>query len=298
VTPTSIRIDAILPTYNRADRLHDALQAHAGMDIPQHVQYRLIVVDNNSTDTTPAVVEAFRERALIDCDYVFEPRQGLSHARNAGLGRVNADIVAFIDDDCYPATDWLSIMAGCMTGEAEAGLLGGSAFLFDQDDLPITIMTDPQPARLSPQTLFSGIAGLNFCFPARLLDAIGNFDTCLGAGSMTKSAEDIDFFYRTMLAGQTVDYLPELKVYHHHGRKRPDDKQRLLDGYLLGRGAFYAKYLARLDGTIVRAAYWECRSLLVDGIARGNMSSLRYLGLLAKGALAYPACRIRQRLGR
>lgn len=295
---SSWRIDAILPTYNRVERLRDALARHAELVLPKNVQYRLIVVDNNSDDDTAKAVADFAERCPFSCLYVFEGRQGLSHARNAGLRRANADLIAFIDDDCYPSSDWLQLMAARMSRADAPGLLGGSALLFDPADLPITIVTDPEPRRLSTADLFEGIAGLNFCFPANLVDEVGEFDTCLGAGSSTRSGEDIDFFYRVMLAGFPVDYDPALKVYHHHGRRSPEDKQKLMDGYLLGRGAFYMKFMMRLDGHMWRKAYWECRSLLLDRIKRGNPSSLHYLGVLAKGAFIYPWCRIRAALSR
>lgn len=297
MTQAPTRIDAILATHNRAERLGQALAAHARMHVPAHVRYRLILVDNNSSDETARIVEDFRASCAFECRYVFEPRQGLSHARNAGLAEVDADIVAFIDDDCYPQEDWLSVMIEVMSDAPKPRLVGGSALLFDPDDLPITIVTAPEPGVQTLAKLFEGIAGLNFCFPAELARRVGPFDTCLGAGSRTRSGEDIDFFYRVMHAGIPVHYDPRLRVYHHHGRRNADDKRNLMDGYLLGRGAFYAKHVARRDGAIIRKAYWECRSLLVDGVGKGRRDCLRYLALLVKGAVRYAFCRLRRQSG-
>ena len=65
------------------------------MDAPP---YEVVVVDNNSTDDTRAVVASFAAAGDI-VRYVLEPAQGLSHARNRGVAATSADIVAFTDDD-------------------------------------------------------------------------------------------------------------------------------------------------------------------------------------------------------
>lgn len=295
-----IRVEAILPTYNRAERLHQALAAHAALRIPDHVQYRLIVVDNNSNDGTRNIVESFIAEDLLHCSYRFEPRQGLSQARNAGLRALAADtdVVAFIDDDCYPDPDWVEVLTRILSADHAPGLVGGSAFLYDPEDLPITIVTGPHRATQSLATLFSGIAGLNFGFPVRLLGSIGDFDTCLGAGSACKAGEDIDFFYRAMQAGERVEYHPELRVHHHHGRQDPSTVSALMDGYYRGRGAFYLKHLLRLDRPIIQQAYWTCRKLLLGTPGIAGSRDLHLLGQLLRGAATYAACAVGRSLGR
>src|SRR5688500_15451461 len=69
----------LVPTYNRAPLLRRALSSlKARVGTTPDVQ--LIVIDNNSTDDTRAVCAEFR-----NVRYLFEPIQGLSHARNAGI---------------------------------------------------------------------------------------------------------------------------------------------------------------------------------------------------------------------
>ena len=57
------------------------------------------MVDNNSRDQTREVVEDFRSRYPGRFRYLFEAQQGLSRARNAGIGQAQGEIVAFMDDD-------------------------------------------------------------------------------------------------------------------------------------------------------------------------------------------------------
>ena len=86
-------------------------------------------------------------------------------------------------------------------------------------------------------------------------------------------------------------YSPEPLVYHHHGRKTASDVSRLNRQYIIGRGAFYAKHIARGDRTVLRLAYWKAlntvKRLAGSSFARrpaGN--EWRRLAWLARG-LAY-----------
>src|SRR5947207_460492 len=98
-------VSLVLSTYNRAERLQpalDALLAQTGS-----VDYEILVVDNNSTDATASVVRAVAEQAHGRIRYVFEERQGLSHARNRGIRLARAPVIAFTDDDVRLAPDWV-----------------------------------------------------------------------------------------------------------------------------------------------------------------------------------------------
>ena len=58
-----------------------------------------MVVDNNSTDDTRDVVSSFKEKYGESIQYVFEDRQGRSHALNAGIEATAGHFVGIIDDD-------------------------------------------------------------------------------------------------------------------------------------------------------------------------------------------------------
>ncbi len=62
--------------------------------------YEIIVVDNNSTDNTSAIVKAFIEQhAGLSIRYVFETDKGLSFARNRGMVEAQGEILTYVDDD-------------------------------------------------------------------------------------------------------------------------------------------------------------------------------------------------------
>src|SRR5439155_3374606 len=108
---------------NRAVRLKAALDALLAQDTS--LDYEVIVVDNNSSDDTARVV---RDVAFCrnDCvRYVFEGRQGLSHARNRGIDEARADMIAFTDDDVRVATDWVGQIARAFDEREDVDYVGG-----------------------------------------------------------------------------------------------------------------------------------------------------------------------------
>src|SRR5712671_6825521 len=102
------RISVIIATHNRADLLAIALKSLARQTIPP-AEYEVIVVDNASSDQTPAVVRQMSP-AMPQVRYVFEERLGLSWARNAGLEAARAPYVAYLDDDAKAEPEWLEAL--------------------------------------------------------------------------------------------------------------------------------------------------------------------------------------------
>src|SRR3954466_1676472 len=94
----AVDISAIVCTYNRSGVLKEALARIAAQQA-EGLRYEVIVVDNNSTDNTRQVIEAFVAASRCSVRYVCERQQGVSHARNAGIAASTAPLLAFFDDD-------------------------------------------------------------------------------------------------------------------------------------------------------------------------------------------------------
>ena len=95
----TISLTLAVPTHNRAATLGETLASLAAQSLPAGVETECIVVDNNSTDRTPAVVEEAAARAPFTMRRVFEPRPGSSFARNRAVDEAAGDFILFIDDD-------------------------------------------------------------------------------------------------------------------------------------------------------------------------------------------------------
>src|ERR1035441_3219398 len=107
ISRETMKITVLLCTFNRCQSLSTALDSVIAQVLPESADWDVLVVDNNSSDQTRAVVEDFRRRYPGRIRYLFEPRQGLSRARNAGIRAARGEIIAFIDDDVIAAPTWL-----------------------------------------------------------------------------------------------------------------------------------------------------------------------------------------------
>jgi glycosyltransferase involved in cell wall biosynthesis len=75
---------------------------------PQH-GIEIIVIDNNSFDDTKALVMKCIASSPFEMKYIFEPKQGVSSARNRAISEAKGDYIFFLDDDCLVEPDWLSM---------------------------------------------------------------------------------------------------------------------------------------------------------------------------------------------
>ena len=79
--------------------------------IPAGWRVQLIVVDNASTDATARIINETR-LSRMSAHYVYEPKPGLSNARNTGLKHAEGDVILFTDDDVLVEETWIQELAG------------------------------------------------------------------------------------------------------------------------------------------------------------------------------------------
>src|SRR5437870_3797289 len=91
VMPISRLVTVVIPCYNNASFLHDAIQSVLSQT---YRRTELIVVDDGSSDDTSDVASSYPVTRLIR-----QPNQGVSAARNAGLSQASGDYVVFLDAD-------------------------------------------------------------------------------------------------------------------------------------------------------------------------------------------------------
>ena len=262
---TGMNVSVIVCTRNRGNGLVPCLERLEEMEVTPGLAWELVIVDNGSTDDTASAVRGFAEKSRLDVRYLFEGRPGLSHARNTGIAAATGDVIAFTDDDCMVDGSWLATIEREFQGDRGLAGLGGRVELFDARDKPITITTskERQTLSLSHDVELAGfINGCNMAFSRAAFEEVGPFDTRLGAGTRIASGEDSDFLYRLLKSGLKVIYVPDVLVYHNHGRRTDAEVEKLMKGYAIGRGAFYSKHIMKRDTFILKSAYWEIRSLV------------------------------------
>ena len=241
-----MNITVILCTYNRCASLSRALESVAASELPAAVEWEVLVVDNNSTDETRAVIEEYCRRFPSRFCYLFEPRQGKSHALNSGIRESKGEVLAFVDDDVTVEPTWLQNLTSSLHHNEWAGAggkillertsppppwlildgpysLGGVLVLFDRGDKPGQLDWAP--------------FGTNMAFRRVMFEKHGGFRTDLGPNTANEiRGEDTEFGRRLMSAGERLRYEPLAIVYHSVPEKRLR-KEYFLNWYFdFGRG--------------------------------------------------------------
>ncbi|MBO3463542.1 hormogonium polysaccharide biosynthesis glycosyltransferase HpsE [Aetokthonos hydrillicola Thurmond2011] len=105
----SIDFTVVIPTYNGSKRLPSVLQRLQEQKGLEHLEWEIIIVDNNSTDETAKVVSDYQKswKLQIPLRYAFEAKQGAGFARQRGIVQAKGKIVGFLDDDNLPARNWI-----------------------------------------------------------------------------------------------------------------------------------------------------------------------------------------------
>jgi glucosyl-dolichyl phosphate glucuronosyltransferase len=224
-------------TYNRASLLRETLAAFTALRPPERCQVEIIVVDNNSTDHTAAVIADAATRSPFRIVSLHEPRQGKSFALNRGLDAAAGDIVALTDDDVWPEADWLSrIVERFRKGDVTfvfgkvlprwgalpppelltppAQDIWGPLALVDYGDEPAEYVPDLTGQRLP--------IGANLAFARQALVTVGGWRTDLGKVDNTlTSGEDHEIFCRLRRFNlYSGFYDPAIAVRHYVPARR------------------------------------------------------------------------------
>jgi glycosyltransferase involved in cell wall biosynthesis len=260
-------ISVVICTYNRASSLRKTLESLVQMSVPPDLRWELIVVDNNSTDNTRAVVEEFACSSGLNVRYIFEANQGLCYARNTGVANSSGEIIGFTDDDVLVSSEWLGelvrtfrefdcIGVGGKSIPAWNGLLkpdwvitSGPYCLSRGPTLDFDLGDEAKEIQVAPW-------GLNMAFRKTVFERHGLFRTDLDvSGSGGLLGGDTEFGKRLLDSGEKIAYSPKAVVFH------PVARERITKSYFL-------QYQFRLGRTDIRLEGWPSGAVLYFGIPR------------------------------
>jgi GT2 family glycosyltransferase len=205
-------ISIIIPTYERLERLAVCLKSLCRLEYPRE-RFEVIVVDDGSRKAPENVIAEFY--GYFDVRLLTQTHAGPATARNSGAAQAKGEALAFTDDDCEPAADWLQTLAKRFTATPDCAI-GGRA-LNGLPDNPFSTASQmlidylydyynsvPHRARF--------FASNNLALPADLFRAIEGFDTNFPHAA----GEDREFCDRWLHHGYGMVYAPEVVVRHSH----------------------------------------------------------------------------------
>jgi GT2 family glycosyltransferase len=277
--------DERLPSFDlvvaTVDRVTDLGHLLASLEAQTHRAFRVLLVDQNDDDRLEPVL---RER---DFEIVrLRAERGLSRARNAALGDIRSDLVAFPDDDCLFAPELLMQVARRFADDGLGGLTGRAV---DETGHSSSSWAR-DPASLTRENLWNRAISFTIFLRAPLVARVGRFDEQLGLGARSPwaSGEEIDYLVRALDAGARVEYDPDVVVTHPDKRVSPAALRSLGSrdgasvGYILRKHAYSKRMVGRmfvrpLGGALVALARRD------RGQAAFHLSTLRgrLLGYLA-----------------
>lgn len=197
------RISVVICSFNGAHTIRDCFEGLLKLDYPN---FEVIVVNDGSTDSTPAIVQEYGFR-LINTK-----NQGLSTARNVGLEAATGEIVAYLDDDSYPDPDWLKYLASTFLTTDCAGVGGPNIPPPGNGKIANCVANAPGGPL---HVLFSDrkaehIPGCNMAFRKDCLKAIGGFDPQFRA-----AGDDVDLCWRIQQRDWWIAFNPAAMVWHY-----------------------------------------------------------------------------------
>jgi len=208
-----VTFDLVVATVGRVEelgRLFDSL------DRQTHRSFRVLLVDQNDDDRLDDVVAAHASLAIER----LRSTPGLSRARNAALSRVDADVVAFPDDDCVYPPELLERVARRLEETPELGGVTGRAPSWTTG-----------AAVLTRENLWNRAISFTIFVRRAVVAQVGAFDEALGLPAA--SGEEIDYLIRALDGGARIEYDPTLVVMHDD---KPDaDAFGAREGAALGR---------------------------------------------------------------
>lgn len=218
-----MQLDVIVPTYNRHQLLQLTLDSLLAAEVPPELSVFITVVDNNSTDATRDRVEAYQPLFHGRLQYLFERRQGRSHALNTGINSTAGDLVGMIDDDEQVDKFWFRRIYQ-MFEKGDVDFIGGPyvprwgappPLWLPSHHAGVIGVVDGGPQH-AYGTSDAELMGGNAVVSRAMLQKVGLYSTDLGRKrARLLAGEDTDMYLRLLSTGAKGIYVPDLIIYHY-----------------------------------------------------------------------------------
>lgn len=201
-------VSVVICGFNSADTLNECLAHCATLNYPN---YEVVVVIDRSSDGSEAIAQRWSNSHGFKTLVPVENR-GLSAARNVGASHATGEILAYLDADAYPDSDWLKFLAMAFM-QTKHAIIGGPN-LNPLNATAISDCIDKSPGNPGVVMLDSEacdhVAGCNLAIRRPFFEAIGGFSEKYVAGG-----DDGTLCWRTIRYGGALGFAPGAQVWHY-----------------------------------------------------------------------------------
>jgi glycosyltransferase involved in cell wall biosynthesis/GT2 family glycosyltransferase len=284
--------------------LVNTLESLAKQNTPGSLEWRVLVVDNASTDETADVVERFRLSGRIQyIKRVFEPEQGLVRARLRGVRETSGLWMAFIDDDCLLADNWLANAATFIEAHPACGGFGGIVRLSFDQTVPDYVrrygysFAEQEHGETEQQREW--LVGAGMVLNRAALMRTGWLERqylCDRKGQMLLSGGDMEMVLRIRSLGFDLWYTPSCVIQHYIPARRTSPEYLTKINYGLGVSQMWcdllvwsnsdSRFLKTAIGSIGRSFAKMFRQAAGILLRRRTWTDVRVTFSFAKGRLA------------
>jgi|SRR5581483_108484 len=244
---SDVQLTVLLATRNRQHLLARVLEGYRRASIPP-VRWKLLIVDNGSTDETPAVLESFKR--ILPLEFILEPVAGKNRALNRALPAAEGRLVVMSDDDAIPSTSFLTAWTNYLDFDSDFALFGGSIVPLFQRQPPkwlvaskfnFSMMFAERDLAEGP-TDAGSIYGGNMAVSKTIIDKGFRFDENIGPNALDSGypmGGETELCVRVAQSGAKCWFAKQPIVHHIIEANQLELKTWARRAYRTGRGRAY-----------------------------------------------------------
>lgn len=261
-------LDIVIPTRNRGAMIDETL---ASIFASSRSDFSVWVIDQSENNETRQNVSKWRNDPRFN--YIKSTKQGSNVARNLGGSIGRAPVIAFTDDNCVVACDWVDQIVDTFDAyevDAIFGRVVDQSYSDLEDEvtpaIKIAVKDDKQKELYHGNRFKLDFGhGANMAFRRSTLEAVDGFDPQLGDGGPLRSWPEKDIGYRILQQNGKILYEPTVVIHHKQWRNWGEVKSTLRDDGF-GAGAIASYYLMRGD--------WSGLVLMIEWMAEQGVQQM------------------------